>query len=164
MDRNLWKVKIELRRFYICRNSQIFLFILLLIVTFDRVNIIIMKKNLFILFLCFGFAAHAQTFFDIKIKETSAKLDRASSVDEYDVLFTEFSMLTTTDHPEKWRAYYYAGLSQFKKAGHLMNTNKNGAAEANALAFKYASVGAETSNAEAKKLLKQIVDQKKKLQ
>ncbi len=122
-----------------------------------------MKKNLFILLLCFGFAAHAQTSFDVKIKETSAKLYQASSVEEYNVLFTEFSMLTTTDHPKKWQAYYYAGLSQFKKAEHLLNTNKNSAAEANALAFKYASVGAESSNVEAKKLLKQIVDQKKKL-
>lgn len=124
-----------------------------------------MKKNLFILLLCLGFVAHAQTSFDSKIKEKTAKLDRASTVEEYDILFAEFSDLVRTDHPNRWQAYYYAGLTQYKKAETLMKANdKSGAIEANGLAYKYANGNAENLKPEVKKLLQQILDQKKRLQ
>lgn len=117
-----------------------------------------MKKLIlaFSLFL-FGSMAFAQSTFDKQIKENSAKLNKATTAQEYTALFTEFSNLIRVQDANRWKAYYYAGLSQYKKAEILIKAgDKAGASEANAIAYKYVAGGVPQDNTDGKKLLEQI--------
>jgi hypothetical protein len=124
-----------------------------------------MKKTILAIGLtAFGLMINAQSTFEHRINESAAKLNSITNVQELDLLFAEFSTLVQSDDKNKWMAYYYAGSTQYRKANLLLKSDQlSGAAEANALAYKYISGGVPAENAEAKELLTLIAEQKKKI-
>ncbi len=124
-----------------------------------------MKKSLLVLCLAlFSIATFAQNKFDIQIKDKSAKLNKSTTVEQFDSLFQEFATLVRSNDANKWKAYYFAGLAQYKKAELLLKAGNTAAAsDANAIAFKYISGGVPADNLDGKKLLQMIAEQKKQL-
>lgn len=112
----------------------------------------------------FSVLSYAQINFENSIKTNAAKLEKATTVQEYDNLFFEFSKLVRTESNNRWKAYYYAGLSQYKKAELLISSNEFAAAiDAHAIAYKYVSGGIPSDNAQGKKLMALLDNQKNRL-
>lgn len=104
--------------------------------------------------------ANAQSTFDKKIADTASKVESATKVQELDALFLNLSSMAKENNVNRWKAYYYAGLTQYRKAALLIKSNNiSGATEANAMAFKYASA-VPTDNSDGQKLLNQISEQR----
>lgn len=104
--------------------------------------------------------ANAQSTFDKKIADTASKVESATKVQELDVLFLDLSSMVKENNSNRWKAYYYAGLTQYRKAELLIKSNNiSGATEANAIAYKYMSV-VPTDNKDGQKLLQQISEQR----
>jgi len=103
--------------------------------------------------------ASAQSTFDKKLADNASKVESATKVQELDVLFLDLSSMVKENSSNRWKAYYYAGLTQYRKAELLIKSNNiSGATEANAIAFKYTSV-IPTENKDGQKLLQQISEQ-----
>jgi len=126
-----------------------------------------MKKILFSLTLfLFGVFTYAQTSFDKQITDNSAKLKNASTVQEYQTLFSEFSSLKKIKNPNQWKAYYFASLSLYKKADLLLKAKDyNLLSETNALAYKDATaiISLQPKNSDLLKLIDLIETQKKSI-
>lgn len=104
--------------------------------------------------------ASAQSTFDKKLADIASKVESATKVQELDVLFLDLSSIVKENNSNRWKAYYYAGLTQYRKAELLIKSNNiSGATEANAMAFKYASA-VPTDNSDGQKLLNQISQQR----
>lgn len=127
-----------------------------------------MFKNIFtILILLIGITVSAQSSYQKSLDEKSQKINSAKTAADYDKLFNEFSALRKSQDPYKWKAYYYAALTMYKKAELVLaknpkadERNTNGVAEkfvAGALALKQ-------EDKESNDLLSLITDQKKKLE
>ena len=128
-----------------------------------------MKKYLLIILLTgvFTLGYSQQNSFEAGIKENAVKLEKATSVEEYSDIFARFTTLIKMHDANKWKAYYYAGLSQFKKAELLFQSGEvYRAKEANAIAYKYTRVSADKqqTNTEIKTLLNKIESLKIKMQ
>jgi len=122
------------------------------------------KLILSFLLLMFCSFSFAQTDFDKQIKDKSIQLKKANTAKEYGALFTDFSALTKSKSPNRWKAYYYAGLSLYKKAELQLKTEDNDqVAETNALAYKYVkgAATAQPNNSELLELVKSIEKQRK---
>lgn len=124
-----------------------------------------MKKLYFSLcFMLIGSLVLAQNSFQKSIQENSVKLEKASTVHELDALFINFANLVTTQTPERWKAYYLAAQTQYKKAEILIREDqKSAAAEAHAVAQKYLSGGVPADQKDGKKLMELLAIQKSKL-
>lgn len=125
-------------------------------------------KKLFlpiVLMMCTIFT-NAQTSFDQKISAKSESLKGAKTATDFDNIYNEFSTLRMEKNVNRWKAYYYAGLTQYKKGEFLLSKGMNeSVAESNALAFKN-TMGAFTSqqqNQDIQNLLKSIDIQRKKI-
>jgi hypothetical protein len=124
-----------------------------------------MKKILFSLTLfLFGVFTYAQTSFDKQITDNSAKLKNASTVQEYQTLFSEFSSLKKIKNPNQWKAYYFASLSLYKKTDLLLKSKEYASlSETNALAYKDATaiLSLQPKNSDLLNLIDLIETQKK---
>lgn len=112
----------------------------------------------------FGSFTYAQSNFDKQITEKSGKLRNANTLNEYDNLFHEFSLLAKTKNPNQWKAYYFASLSLYKKAELLLPTNNlEVLMEINALSYKYANgiLNEQSKNTDLITLIDLIEKQKK---
>ena len=126
-----------------------------------------MKKAIIsLLFFFIALSLHAQTNYEGKINSLASKIETAKTISEFDKLFEEFDTIKRTQHTLRWKAYYYAGLAQYKKAEMLMERRDfQNAKNANAIANKYA-MGSSSFQVEDSKinLLLELLDiQKKKI-
>ena len=115
--------------------------------------------------IVFGTFTYAQSTLDNALKAPVAQMKTAKTVQDFDNLFATFSSLTTSnDAANRWKAYYYAGMAQYKKGELLINSgNKSAAIETNAMAYKFVAGGVPATNADGKKLLDLISLQRKKI-
>lgn len=124
-----------------------------------------MKKLLLSLaFLIFSVYSFAQTNFDKQIKIKSESLKKASTADQFDALFADFSSMTSTTDANKWKAYFYASSASYKKGELLLKDGKKGnLSETNAVAYKYAmgALSLQPKNTDVLALIKLIENQKK---
>lgn len=67
--------------------------------------------------------SYAQSQFEMKLTENTAKLEKATTAADFDILFSEFSSLIKFNDKNKWKAYYYAGFTQYKKADILLKSS-----------------------------------------
>ena len=126
-----------------------------------------MKKILFSFTLfIFGVFTYAQTSFDKKITKKSTKLKNASTAQEYQTLFKEFSSLKKTKNRNQWKAYYFASLSLYKKADLLLQSKDyDSVSETNALSYKDATaiLSLQPKNSDLLNLINLIEKQKKSI-
>lgn len=124
-----------------------------------------MKKLLLSLtLLIFCAFSYAQTSFDTQIKKKSESLKIAQTTNECENLFNEFSSMTTSSDANRWKAYYFAGFSSYKKVEILLKQGKKGnLADSNAIAYKFAigALSTQPKNTDVLSLLNLIAQQKK---
>jgi len=126
-----------------------------------------MKKTIFtILLFLFAISVSAQSSYQKSVDEKAKKISAATTVNDYDKLFNEFSGLTRSADPYKYKAYYYAGLAMYKKAE--LSLSKNSGADernTNGLAEKFVggALSLKQDDKESNDLLNLIIEQKNKM-